>query len=124
MRYAQLNPIGDYTNWHNESLCELEEADYSDALGNHLLFQNDKIRVWEIRLNPKERLPFRVFRHNYCWSCSTGGLAISRNINGGVVFYSYEEEDIGHVELQGEFEVFDFQNIGFQKLIVHIMEYL
>ncbi|MEO1011378.1 MAG: hypothetical protein AAFX53_08740 [Bacteroidota bacterium] len=124
MKYAELNPKGDFTNWDEEKLNELERTEFPEELGNRLLFENDRVRLWELRLAPQDRLPFRRFRNDYSWSCPSGGMLVERNCNGTILFSHFEKEDKGHVDVKERIQIKDMQNIGFESLRMHIMEYL
>ncbi|MEO1012272.1 MAG: hypothetical protein AAFX53_13270 [Bacteroidota bacterium] len=124
MRHAELNPEGDFTNWDEDLLNELRQTELPLKLGNRLLFENDRVRLWEIRLAPQDKLPFRAFKNDYSWSCPTGGMVVERNGNGSIWFSQFEKEDKGFVDLKESTQIKDIQNIGFENLRMHILEYL
>ena len=45
----------------------------SENVGTRLLFENEKIRVWDLALAPGESLATHVHRLPYCFICSTDG---------------------------------------------------
>jgi hypothetical protein len=66
----------------------------TDKVGTKLLFENDKVKVWEIALRPGERAPFHRHIHNYFYVCVDPGRVRTRFPNG----YSAEgDEDTGNV---------------------------
>ena len=44
-----------------------------EAVGTRLLFENDRIRVWDLALLPGESLPAHVHRLPFCFIVSRGG---------------------------------------------------
>ncbi len=51
-------------------------------VGTRLLLEDARMRVWEIRLAPGERLAFHRHVLDYFWTCVSGGDAISRDGEG------------------------------------------
>jgi beta-alanine degradation protein BauB len=43
------------------------------AVGTRLLFENERIRVWDITLEPGESLPLHRHRTTYFYRCEAGG---------------------------------------------------
>jgi hypothetical protein len=123
MRFTELNPEGDYTHWETEKLEELKQGHFKESPGNKLIFQNETVRLWALNLAPFERLPFRIYAHNYSWSCEDEGLIITRNSNGQIILYAFEAEDTGYVDLKGKPRITDIENIGPSKVCLHILEY-
>jgi hypothetical protein len=124
MRFTELNPEGNFIHWEIEKLEELERGNFTESLGNRLLFQEDTVRLWAINLEPYERLPFRKHSHNYSWSCDNDGLVITRNGNGQIMLYAFDAEDTGYVDLNGKSTIVDIENIGPSPFCLHILEYL
>jgi hypothetical protein len=56
-----------------------EEIDTAtDEVGTRLLFENDRVRVWDLALEPGMRAPFHVHRRSYFWTCVEGGMGLQR----------------------------------------------
>src|SRR5262245_48870800 len=46
----------------------------TERVGTHLLFENDRVRVWELALEPGESLEKHVHRLDYVILVESGGL--------------------------------------------------
>ena len=45
----------------------------SEDVGTKLLFENERVRVWDLRLAPGESLPAHVHRLDFCFIVVQGG---------------------------------------------------
>lgn len=61
---------------------ELVEASSNVDVGTALLFENDRVRVWEVRLDPGVRCPFHAHTRPYFWTCVEAGVAKQRSPDG------------------------------------------
>lgn len=52
--------LSDYEGWTDEIKEEFERNEFNGNVGTKLLLENDRVRVWEIRLAPGGRLPPRA----------------------------------------------------------------
>ena len=90
---------------------ELEEP--SPDVGTKLLFENDRVKVWEIKLKPGERAPFHRHVHNYFYVCVDPGRVRTRFPNG---YYAEGDEDVGNVQFMEHSAdspgVHDLENTG------------
>jgi beta-alanine degradation protein BauB len=90
---------------------ELDDPD--EAVGTRLLFENERVRVWEIRLEPGERAPFHRHALPYFWSCVEGGTARQRFADGTLLVRRYE---MGETEFSdhsaNDAKVHDLENAG------------
>ena len=120
----QLNPQGQFETWSKSRLEELHSDQTSMEVGTRLLYQDVSILVWEIRLQPGERLPFHKHTTDYTWVALTPGTAISHYGSGEVVGITYEQGDVHyyHHSKEGDF-VHDLENIGKGMLIFGTIEY-
>ncbi len=48
----------------------------SEQVGTRLLFENARIRVWDLALAPGESLPTHIHRHDYCFIVVQGGALL------------------------------------------------
>jgi quercetin dioxygenase-like cupin family protein len=74
--------LGDYAG---------ELASPDSAVGTRLLLGNDRLRVWEVRLEPGERAPFHRHVTPYFWSCVDAGTGRQRHGDGSVRVRRYRE---------------------------------
>lgn len=75
---------------------ELAAAPANRRVGTALWFENERIRVWELRLEPGDRAPFHTHATAYFWTCVSAGRAIQRFPDG-------REERMAYVEGQTTF---------------------
>ena len=71
---------------------ELDAAPGNLDVGTRLWFENDHIRVWEIRLMPGERGPFHAHTRRYFWTVVDGGIGRQRTTDGTVCGQSFRPE--------------------------------
>jgi predicted metal-dependent enzyme (double-stranded beta helix superfamily) len=97
-----------------------EPGDYSAelgspdaAVGTRLLLENERLRVWEVRLGPGERAPFHRHVTPYFWSCVDAGTGRQRHGDGTVRVRRYRA---GETEFwyhsPEEDRVHDLENVG------------
>jgi hypothetical protein len=82
-------------------------------VGTRLLLQNERLRVWEVRLEPGERAPFHRHVTPYFWSCVNPGTGRQRHGDGTVRVRRYRE---GETEFwqhsPQDARVHDLENVG------------
>ena len=59
----ELNPAGNFDPWEQEKIDELLHQKIKESLTDKLVFENESVKLWDLRLLPGERLDFR--RHNF-----------------------------------------------------------
>jgi len=124
MKCVELNPEGNFDPWENGKLAELRHGKISNTIGNSLLFENKKIRLWEITLVPNQRLPFHKQTVDYSLTCLTDGTAISRYKNGKICLLRFKKGDIAYYEYNDHKEIVrDFENIGEGVIKLSLVEY-
>ncbi|WP_136465702.1 hypothetical protein [Flagellimonas onchidii] len=123
MQCVELNPIGNFDPWTPEMIDELLHQGIKESLGERLVFENDNVKLWDIMLEPGERIPFRKQNSNYNWVCLTGGLALTRYGNGKISMIKLEPGDTEYCEFKGKNYVNDLENIGERTIAIHILEY-
>ena len=113
---------------------EFDTADYEDelaaaegnaAVGSSKLFENERIRVWDIDLAPGERLPFHRHRTSYFYRCHGGGRTRVRFPDGrGIEFDSVPDEVQFHAIGPDDVVVHDLENAGDEPLRFTTVELL
>lgn len=110
--------------------AELAAGRENPDIGTRLRFENDRVRVWEIVLQPGERVPFHAHALEYVFTVVDGGLGRQRTAgtggaDGTVVDREYRPGDTVHVSEDPENPtVHDFENIGTSALRVVTVELL
>ncbi|MGH2594966.1 MAG: hypothetical protein ACRDH7_03265 [Actinomycetota bacterium] len=72
---------------------ELGAAPDNREVGTTRLFENDRVRVWEVRLSPGERCTFHAHVCQYFWTSVTSGTGRQRSGDGSDIVRRYEEGD-------------------------------
>lgn len=93
---------------------ELEAAPTNFQVGTKLLFENERLRVWELRLEAGERLPFHHHRTPYFWVCHEGSRGIQRFPDGRMLYIDFSPHDVDFLDeerLETE-AIHDLENTG------------
>lgn len=120
MTVTVINSVGNFETWSEKLLGEVSKGNFSDVIGK-LLFENDQIKLWEIVLEPGERLPFRYHFNNFSCTYFTEGLLVVRNINGQVILKRFNKGDHYFVQYKSVI-VSDTENIGENTVKIAIVE--
>jgi hypothetical protein len=105
---------------------ELTRASENYEVGTTLLFENERIRVWELHLEPGGRVPFHCHRTPYLWACIEGGRAIQRYPDGHLIHVEFAANDtdfLGEARLETE-RIHDLENTGSTAFRFHTFELL
>ncbi|AQA04167.1 hypothetical protein BVC93_18975 [Mycobacterium sp. MS1601] len=114
-----------FDGWSDELKAEFETYAYDGHVGSRLLSQNDRVRVWEIRLAPGER--FHTHRHvlDYFWTAVNAGRSRQHTSDGTTRDVSYNAGETRHFSFAaGEFLLHDIENIGSEDLVFTTVEHL
>ena len=97
----------------SEYAAELGAASGNLDVGTRLWLENDRIRVWEVRLQPGERGPFHAHTRRYFWTVVDGGIARQRTADGTMITREYHVGDTNYSEHSpDEPLIHDFENVG------------
>jgi beta-alanine degradation protein BauB len=92
---------------------ELAAAGANREIGTSLLFENDHVRVFEVRLEPGERGPFHVHDSTYFWTVVEPGRGLQRFVDGTYVVRDYALGDTTYlVHSEDDALVHDLENVG------------
>ena len=108
----------DFQGWPEWLKTEFAENAHDGNVGSRLLSENDRVRVWEIRLAPGER--WHAHRHvlDYFWTAINAGRSRQHTHDGTVREVSYSAGETRHFHFaEGEFLLHDIENIGDLSLI-------
>ena len=96
---------------------ELDAATHNLDVGTGLLFENERVRVWEIRLRPGERGPFHSHTHRYFWTAVEGGVGRQRSPDGTVRLRTYDPGETVYSEHSPDAPmIHDLENAGDTEL--------
>lgn len=92
---------------------ELEAAAQNLKVGTTIWFENDRIRVWEILLQPGERGAFHSHVTNYFWTVVEGSQGLQRFADGTFVVRDYLIGETKYLEHTPETAlIHDLENVG------------
>lgn len=58
MESIQLNQTGNFDPWLPSMLEELNNYSVNDSLGGYLMFEDERVKLWQIVLRPLKGCPF------------------------------------------------------------------
>ncbi|HKP17841.1 MAG TPA: hypothetical protein VJT84_05125 [Gaiellaceae bacterium] len=93
---------------------ELAAAATNFEVATRQVFENERIRVWEMHLEPGERVPFHCHRTPYFWICHERGRGIQRFPDGRLLQVEFDRNDVDFLDderLETE-RIHDFENAG------------
>lgn len=92
---------------------ELAAASDNHELGTSMWFENDRVRVFEVRLEPGERGPFHVHERTYFWTVVEPGRGLQRFDDGTYVVRDYRLGETTYlVHSPQDSLVHDLENVG------------
>ena len=92
---------------------ELRAAPGNLDVGTRLCFENDVIRVREVRLKPGERGPFHAHTRRHFWTVVDGGIRRQRTVDGAMITREYNVGDTNYSEHSPDDPtIHDFENAG------------
>lgn len=113
------------SDWSQELREELRKNDMNGRVGMILVSQTDQLRIWQIRLEPGERVPFHRHVLDYFWTSLADGAARSHFGDGRVSTNHYKIGDTKHFKFaRGESMIHDLENIGETTLLFTTVENL
>jgi hypothetical protein len=112
------------SEWPEALRLELGTHASNPLVGTRLLLEDERARVWEIRLAPGERLAFHRHVLDYFWTCVSGGEAISRDGEGRVKRRRYGVAETQALRFgEGESMIHDLVNAGTEDLVFTTVEF-
>jgi len=92
---------------------ELAVAKDNHQVGTSLRLENERIRVFEVRLEPGERGPFHVHDTNYFWTVVDEGRGLQRFADGAFVVRDYVLGETRYLVQSPEDPlIHDLENVG------------
>lgn len=103
---------------------EFAGAIHNDTIGTELMQENERVRVWHIRLQPGERLPAHHHERPYFWTAVSDGVARSCNAAGEVSELVCNRGDTKFYDLSPENSLLhDLENVGDTELVFVTVEF-
>jgi quercetin dioxygenase-like cupin family protein len=117
--------VRDGAPWPDAIAREFERNQDNPCVGTRLVSETDRVRVWEIRLRPGERIGFHRHVLDYFWTAVNAGRALSHLQDGSTVERNYSAGETQHESYRaGEYKVHDLQNTGETELVFTTVEFL
>ncbi len=92
---------------------ELDAAPENLELGTTVWFENERIRVWEVLLQPGERGAFHAHTTNYFWTVVEPGRGLQRFADGTFIVRDYRLGETRYLEHTPETAlIHDLENVG------------
>jgi quercetin dioxygenase-like cupin family protein len=114
-----------FDGWSPDLKKEFAQHRYDGSVGSRLLFETNRVRVWEIRLAPGQRLPAHHHVLDYFWVATTAGRSRQHASDGTTREVSYDPGDSNYLTFDhGEYLLHDLNNIGPTELAFVTVEHL
>ena len=96
----------------------------SENVGTRLMYENDRVRVWDLALAPGESLPKHIHRLPYFFIVESGGLIRFADPDNPEDYQDVEFEDdqVTFVEVQGGKVDNRLTNIGTKRHRNYVIE--
>jgi quercetin dioxygenase-like cupin family protein len=92
---------------------ELRRAPDNHELGTSLLLSNERVRVFEVRLEPGERGAFHIHDHDYFWTVVEPGRGRQRLADGTWAVRDYRQGQTRFLRHgPGNALIHDLENVG------------
>ena len=104
---------------------ELRAAPRNHQVGTKVLFENERVRVWEVRLTPGERAPFHAHTRRYFWTVVDGATGRQRSADGTLRVREYRVGETQYQEPSPDNAlIHDLENVGGAELRFVTVEFL
>jgi hypothetical protein len=122
---TNLAPEQAVSIWPNSLREDFEANQFNGNIGTRLLSETNRVRVWEIRLPPGERIGFHRHVLDYFWTAVTPGRARLYKQDGSVVEATYAAGETRHFTYgRDEYVIHDLENVGDTDLCFTTVEFL
>jgi len=98
-----------------------QHEEHSSSVGTKLVYEDDRVRVWMLDLEPGEAMPWHVHHHDYTFVVTEPGTVRCELENGG--FELQQDHAVGHAEFRKRDEPHRLVNVGddhYQNVIVEL----
>ncbi|MEU8225647.1 hypothetical protein [Kribbella sp. NPDC048915] len=114
-----------YDGWSAQLRVEFDRSAGNGMVGQRLLSESDRVRVWEIRLAPGDRVPAHRHVLDYFWTAITAGRSRQHTHDGTTREVTYTAGETRHYTFgAGEYLLHDLENIGDTELVFTTVEFL
>lgn len=114
-----------YDGWDDFIKQDFVDNAFNGQVGGTLLAETPRARVWEIRLQPGQRV--HAHRHvlDYFWTAITAGTSRQHTADGTTREVTYTPGETRYFSFgPGEYLLHDLENVGDTELIFSTVEFL
>lgn len=114
-----------FDGWSEKHREDFTANAFNGRVGGRLLSESDRVRIWEIRLSPGERVGAHRHVLDYFWTAINAGTSRQRTSDGTTREVTYQPGETRHYTFKsGEFLLHDLENIGDSELVFSTVEFL
>jgi hypothetical protein len=114
-----------FAGWSDELRAEFRRNAFCGRVGQELLSETERVRVWSIRLAPGERVAAHRHVLDYFWTAVVAGTSRQHTSDGTAREVSYRAGETRHFRFgRGEFLLHDLENTGLSELVFTTVEFL
>lgn len=114
-----------FDGWSEALREEFARNAHNGRVGQRLLSETDRVRVWEIRLAPGKRVAAHRHVLDYFWSAAADGRSLQHTSDGTTRSVQYRAGDTAHFRFaEGEYLLHDLENVGSEDLVFVTVEFL
>lgn len=114
-----------FDGWSQQIRDDFERNAFNGKVGGRLLSESPRVRVWEIRLQPGERVGAHRHVLDYFWTAVTAGRSRQHTADGTTREVSYTPGETRHFTFgPGEYLLHDLENVGTTELVFSTVEFL
>jgi hypothetical protein len=114
----------DFHTWPDEVRQDFIDNEFNGEVGTRLLSESDRVRVWEIRLQPGQRVAAHRHVLDYFWTAINPGSSRQHTADGTTREVTYVPGQTRHFHFAGgEYLLHDLENVGDTELLFSTVEF-
>ena len=111
--------------WPEEVRHDFVDNAFNGEVGSRLLSESDRVRVWEIRLQPGQRVAAHRHVLDYFWTAINPGSSRQHTADGTTREVTYIAGETRHFNFaEGQYLLHDLENVGETDLVFSTVEFL
>jgi hypothetical protein len=126
MKTIEISKNGDWNYpWTDDLKKSINNSPENTSVGEHLLLETDKFKVWSIHLPKGKFLPFHKHSKSYFYTIKNKGKSRSFYADGTITETEYEKDDIKYFNdiSEDNYFIHNLENIGNTTLIFTTVEF-
>jgi beta-alanine degradation protein BauB len=113
MSQTVLKPVEEFRFDPADYEDEIRSARENTQVATTCWFENDLVRIWDLTLQPGDRLPFHCHTSTYYWVCISPGRGIQRWPDGTAATWDFQMGDVDFLTgSPDEPLIHDLENVG------------